>query len=78
MPNLPALLAGGDFLIALTITADGKTPNGAIGTGPFQLTGFNNGVLTLDRKRELLAGTAICSMRSRFACIGRSATSGSI
>jgi ABC-type transport system substrate-binding protein len=47
MPNLPALLAGGDFLISLTITADGKTPNGAIGTGPFQLTGFNNGVLTL-------------------------------
>ncbi len=47
MPNLPALLADGDFLISLTVTADGKTPNGAIGTGPFQLTGFNNGVLTL-------------------------------
>ena len=47
MPNLPALLAGDEFLIALTVTADGKTPEGAIGTGPFQVTGFNNGVLTL-------------------------------
>ena len=47
MPNLPALLAGGNFLISLTIAAEGRTPNGAIGTGPFQLTGFNNGVLTL-------------------------------
>jgi len=47
MPNLPALLAGDPFLIALTITADGKTPPSGIGTGPFQLTGFNNGVLSL-------------------------------
>ncbi len=47
MPNLPALLAAGDYLISLTITADGKTPSTAIGTGPFQLTGFNNGILTL-------------------------------
>ena len=28
MPNLPALLAGDQFLIALTATADGKTPSG--------------------------------------------------
>ncbi len=47
MPNLPALLAGDDFLIALTISSDGKTPNGATGTGPFQVNGFNNGVLSL-------------------------------
>jgi len=46
-PNLPALLAGDDFLIALTISSDGKTPNGATGTGPFQVNGFNNGVLSL-------------------------------
>jgi peptide/nickel transport system substrate-binding protein len=46
MPNLPALLAGDQFLIALT-TADGKTPVGGIGTGPFQVTGFSNGVLVL-------------------------------
>ncbi len=47
MPNLPALLAGDEFLIALTISADGKTPNGATGTGPFQVNGFNNSVLSL-------------------------------
>lgn len=40
MPNLPALLAGGEYLIA----ADA---GGNIGTGPFQLNGFNNAVLTL-------------------------------
>ena len=47
MPNLPALLAGDQYLIALTTASDGKTAAGAIGTGPFQLTGFNNGVLSL-------------------------------
>jgi peptide/nickel transport system substrate-binding protein len=47
MPNLPALLAGGDFLISLTVTPEGKTPIGTIGTGPFELTGFNNGALKL-------------------------------
>jgi MarR-like DNA-binding transcriptional regulator SgrR of sgrS sRNA len=40
MPNLPALLAGDAYLIA----ADA---GGNIGTGPFQLNGFNNSVLTL-------------------------------
>ncbi len=47
MPNLPALLAADQFLIRMTVTADGKTPVGAIGTGPFQMTGFTNGVLAL-------------------------------
>ena len=47
MPNLPALLAGDDFLIALTVSADGKTSSGDIGTGPFQVTSFNNGLLVL-------------------------------
>jgi len=56
MPNLPALLAGGDYLISLTVTADGKTPNGAIGTGPFQLAGFNNGVLTLSANENSWQG----------------------
>ncbi|MGD0681225.1 MAG: ABC transporter substrate-binding protein [Terracidiphilus sp.] len=40
MPNLPELLAGDEFLIA-------NDPGGNIGTGPFQLNGFNNAVLTL-------------------------------
>ena len=40
MPNLPALLAGDEYLIA-------NDAGGNIGTGPFQLNGFNNAVLTL-------------------------------
>jgi MarR-like DNA-binding transcriptional regulator SgrR of sgrS sRNA len=40
MPNLPALLAGDEYLIA-------NDTGGNIGTGPFQLNGFNNAVLTL-------------------------------
>lgn len=47
MPNLPALLAGDDFLITLTPGADGKTPTTNTGTGPFQVSGFNNATLTL-------------------------------
>jgi peptide/nickel transport system substrate-binding protein len=47
MPNLPALLAADEFLVSLTIASDGKTPNGAVGSGPFQVNGFNNGVLAL-------------------------------
>jgi peptide/nickel transport system substrate-binding protein len=47
MPNLPALLAGNDFLITLTPGADGKTPTTNTGTGPFQVSGFNNATLTL-------------------------------
>lgn len=41
-PNLPALLAGDDYLIAIQATG-----GGLIGTGPFQANGFTNGVLTL-------------------------------
>jgi peptide/nickel transport system substrate-binding protein len=47
MPNLPTLLAGDQYLIALITTAEGKTAGEGLGTGPFQVTGFNNGVLTL-------------------------------
>jgi len=56
MPNLPALLARDQFLIALTITAEGKTPVNAVGTGPFQLTGFNNGVLSLNANENCWRG----------------------
>jgi peptide/nickel transport system substrate-binding protein len=56
MPNLPVLLAGDQFLIALTATADGKTPLGATGTGPFQVTGFNNGVLALTANESCWQG----------------------
>lgn len=47
MPNLPAVLAGDAYRIALTRTADGMTPVHLIGTGPFQFGSAANGVLTL-------------------------------
>lgn len=47
MPNLPELLAGDEFLIALLDTNPGGLTQGVIGTGPFQSTGFVNGILTL-------------------------------
>ncbi len=46
-PNLPALLTQDAFLVALTRTTDGQTPANPIGTGPFQFSAFNGGVLTL-------------------------------
>ncbi|HTB95418.1 MAG TPA: ABC transporter substrate-binding protein [Terracidiphilus sp.] len=46
MPNLPALLATDEFLVALTISSDGKTPPATIGTGPFQFMGAKGGVLS--------------------------------
>jgi MarR-like DNA-binding transcriptional regulator SgrR of sgrS sRNA len=56
MPNLPELLSGDQFLISMTATADGKTPVGAIGTGPFQAAGFNNGVLSLAANENCWSG----------------------
>ncbi len=56
MPNLPGLLAGDEYLIALTITSEGKPPEGVIGTGPFQVSGFLNGVLTLAANENCWAG----------------------
>ena len=55
MPNLPALLAGEEFLIARsgTINPSGANPGSApltglvIGTGPFALDQYTNGVLML-------------------------------
>lgn len=56
MPNLPTLLAGDQFLIGLTATADGKTPGNSIGTGPFQVNSFNNGALTLTANENCWSG----------------------
>lgn len=56
MPNLPALLASDEFLIGLITTADGKTAAGGIGTGPFQVTGFNNGILALAANENCWSG----------------------
>ena len=47
MPHLPALLAGDNFLIALTVGTNGLPPPHPTGTGPFQFKADANGVLTL-------------------------------
>jgi ABC-type transport system substrate-binding protein len=56
MPNLPALLGDDQYLIALITTADGKTAADGIGTGPFQLSGFNNGALKLSANENCWRG----------------------
>ena len=56
MPNLPAVLASDEFLIALTIGSDGKTPAANIGTGPFQVAASNNGVLTFTANESCWQG----------------------
>jgi peptide/nickel transport system substrate-binding protein len=52
MPNLPALIAGNDFLI----THAGAVPGPIIGTGAFQVDTFSNGVLTLVANDSCWAG----------------------
>ncbi len=56
MPNLPALLGGDAYLIALTRTADGQSPANPVGTGPFQFTNSNNGLLTLTANESCWQG----------------------
>jgi len=56
MPNLPALLANNEFLITLVTTGEGQTAGGGIGTGPFQVTGFTNGALTLAANENCWSG----------------------
>jgi peptide/nickel transport system substrate-binding protein len=56
MPNLPALLAGDAYLIALTRTADGQTPANPVGTGPFQFTSSNSNLLTLTANESCWQG----------------------
>lgn len=47
LPNLPALLAGDPFLIALTRNADGQTLTQPTGTGPFQVSSSAGNTITL-------------------------------
>ena len=46
-PNLPVLLARDEFLIAEASAPVGATPKRAVGTGPFAVTSFDNGVIVL-------------------------------
>jgi ABC-type transport system substrate-binding protein len=56
MPNLPYLLAGDQYLIALSTSADGTTPAGLIGTGPFQLAPSPGGAVTLTANENCWQG----------------------
>jgi peptide/nickel transport system substrate-binding protein len=56
MPNLPELLGGDEFLIALTLTGEGRAPETVIGTGAFSVTGFSNGTLTLQANENCWQG----------------------
>ena len=56
MPQLPALLAGREFLIALTVGADGLPPANPTGTGPFQFVSSANGALTLAANQNCWQG----------------------
>ena len=46
-PNLPALLARDEFLIAEISAPDGGILRRAVGTGPFTVSSFDNGVMVL-------------------------------
>ena len=56
MPNLPALLAGDAYRIALTRIADGPTPGHLIGTGSFQFGSAANGALSLTANENCWQG----------------------
>ena len=56
IPNLPAMLAGNEFPIALTVGANGQIPPTPIGTGPFQLASNANGTLTLTANESCWQG----------------------
>ena len=62
MPNLPALLAGDNFLIALTITADGKTPRRQHRNRPFRRLRIQQRRADPHRQRHLLAGSPLCGL----------------
>ncbi|HEU5352755.1 MAG TPA: ABC transporter substrate-binding protein [Terracidiphilus sp.] len=47
LPNLPALLAGDRYLIALAVAKNGQAPRNPVGTGPFAVSSSANGALTL-------------------------------
>jgi peptide/nickel transport system substrate-binding protein len=56
MSNLPALLARDEFRITLTVTPDGGVPGANVGTGPFQVAGYQNGLLRLSANENCWQG----------------------
>lgn len=56
MPQLPALLAGDEFLIALTAGADGLPPANPMGTGPFEFVSSAKDTVTLAANQNCWRG----------------------
>ena len=56
IPQLPVLLTGDEFLIALTVGADGLPPTNPIGTGPFQFVSSANDTVTLAANQNCWRG----------------------
>ena len=56
LPNLPALLAGDDYRIALIGAGNSAAPPGSVGTGPFQFGSSSNGLVTLTANENCWQG----------------------
>jgi peptide/nickel transport system substrate-binding protein len=56
MPNLPALLAGDEYLIEQAEGADGKALPGSVGTGSFHFIGYQNGAETFEANESSWQG----------------------
>lgn len=56
MPQLPALLAGDEYLIALTVGPDGLPPANPTGSGPFQFVSSAKETLTLAANQNCWRG----------------------
>jgi peptide/nickel transport system substrate-binding protein len=56
MSNLPALLARDEFRMSLTVTSDARTAGANVGTGPFQVSGYSDGVLKLGANENCWQG----------------------
>ena len=56
LPNLPALLADNRYLIALAVAQNGQAPPNPVGTGPFAVSSFANGTLTLVANNDAWQG----------------------
>lgn len=56
MPELPAVLASDEFLIGLTVGADGLPPANPTGTGPFQFVSSKNDTLALAANQNCWQG----------------------
>lgn len=67
LPNLPALLAGDRFLIALAVGQNGQVPPSPVGTGPFAFSSVAGNLLTLSANAEDWRGRPFADTIQIFA-----------